>query len=212
MPDAGAYLVIRSFAPDIKFREFRDVVAKTFEICGEARLHEVEVLEPGSIAAHTLILPFSDAHAARDAFGAMPVGLIAAPSEPLVLLTGAVPAGGFDDPAIPTKANVLDADVDEPVLLLIEGSASDQEKMDRYREIILPLMFDLRAYYMVFDLGGAVEVLSGKWDEAIFAISRWPTRAAARAFWLGDEYQKNGIPLRLDIGRFEVVAVPQTNG
>ena len=55
------------------------------------------------------------------------------------------------------------------------------------------------------ELGGAVEVLSGEWSEAIFAISRWPSREAALAFWNAPKYQNDAIPLRLDIGRFSVL-------
>ena len=75
--------------------------------------------------------------------------------------------------------------------------------------IILPMMFERRAYYTVFELGGDVEVLSGSWDEAIFAISRWPSRSAARDFWLSERYQTEAIPLRLDVGRFAVALVAE---
>ncbi|AUX68594.1 hypothetical protein CHX26_02875 [Porphyrobacter sp. HT-58-2] len=209
---AGAFLVIRSNAPDILFREFREAVAERHPVAGAARLHEVALLEPGSVAAHTMILPFADNDAARDAFAAMPVELIAMPAAPLALLTGAVAAEGFPDPAIPTKANVPFAEEDGPVLMLIEGTGRDQDRMDQYRDILLPMMFDLGAYYTVFDLGGSVEVLSGSWDEAIFAISRWPSRGIAERFWMSERYQRDAIPLRIDIGRFEVALIPETIG
>lgn len=210
MAEVGAYLVIRSSAPDISFRAFCDQVQANFAIAGKARLHEVELFEPGSVAAHTLITPFASREEARGAFDQMPLDLIAQPAEPLVLLTGAVPPEGFDDPAIPTAANVSVPEGADPVLMLIEGSASDQDRMDAYRNVLLPMMFELGSYYTVFDLGGSVDVLSGEWDEAIFAISRWPSRDAARAFWMSDKYQQEGIPLRLDIGRFEVAVIPET--
>jgi uncharacterized protein (DUF1330 family) len=209
---AGAYLIIRSHAPDMRFRAFREAVAQRHPIVGSARLHEVAVLEPGSVAAHTLILPFADKNAARTAYAAMPLDLLSQPTEPLALLTGAVPAEGFPDPAIPTRANVLSAPEDGPVLMLIEGTGRDQDRMNQYRDILLPMMFDLGAYYTVFDLGGAVEVLSGEWSEAIFAISRWPSRAAAEQFWMCERYQRDAIPLRIDIGRFEVALIPETIG
>lgn len=209
---AGAFLVIRSNAPDFLFREFREAVTEHYPIAGTARLHEVALLEPGSVAAHTIILPFADRNAARAAFSAMPVDLIAMSGAPLALLTGAVPAEGFPDPAIPTKANVPFAAEDGPVLMLIEGTGRDQERMDQYRDILLPMMFELGAYYTVFDLGGSVEVLSGSWDEAIFAISRWPSRAAAERFWMSERYQRDAIPLRIDIGSFAVALIPETIG
>jgi uncharacterized protein (DUF1330 family) len=208
----GAFLVIRTSAPDIRFREFAATVAAHHPIAGMARLHEVAVLEPGSVAAHTLIVPFADTAAARAAFAALPLQMVSRPDVPLVLLTGAVPPEGFPDPAIPTRANVPRVPEDAPVLMLIEGTGRDQSRMDQYRDILLPMMFELGAYYAVFDLGGSVEVLSGEWDEAIFAISRWPSRGAAERFWLSERYQREAIPLRIDIGRFEVALIPETIG
>lgn len=212
MSDPGAFLIVRSSAPDVRFREFVDRVSGAARVAGSGRLHEVEALEPGTLPAHTLILSFADRQAARDAFASMPSQLLAQPALPLVLLTSQVPERGFDDPSIPTRANTEGAVDKEPVLMLIEGSATDQEKMDEYRNIILPMMFERHAYYTAFELGGDVEVLSGNWDEAIFAISRWPSREAARDFWLSERYQQDAIPLRLDIGRFAVALVPEHRG
>lgn len=212
MADPRAFLVIRSRAPDIRFRGFCTAMAGSGTVMGAARLHEVEALEPGSVPAHTLVLGCADREAARKAYAELPLDMLADPAAPLILLTSAVPPEGFDDPAIPTRANVEPAADDDPVLMLIEGSASDQDRMDIYRGIILPMMFERHSYYTAFELGGDVEILSGAWEEAIFAISRWPSRDAARDFWLSERYQSEGIPLRLDIGRFEVVLVPACDG
>lgn len=208
MADTGACLIIRSSAPDISFGAFVDRIADVGDPQSVTRLHDVECLEPGTVPQHTLVIDFADKAAARSAWTSMPQALIAAPAPPLVLLAARVPEAGFDDPAIPTRANAMASAEPDPVLLLIEGSATDQARMDRYRDIILPLMFERNAYYTVFELGGAIEVLSGEWDEAIFAISRWPTAASARDFWLCERYQRDAIPLRLDIGRFAVAMVP----
>lgn len=210
MAEPGAYLIIRTNAPDNRFRAFREQVAADHSIIGSARLHEVEALEPGTQAAHTIVAGFADKDAARAAWAAMPVDLIAEPSAPLVLLTGAIPPEGFPDPGIPTKANAAPCADDGPVMLLIEGTGTDDDRMNDYRGVLLPLMFKLNAYYTVFDLGGDIEVLSGQWDEAIFAISRWPSRAAAHEFWLCDRYQHDAIPIRLHHGRFEVAMIPET--
>lgn len=208
MSDAGALLVIRSHASDERFCAFRESVSSSGRTIASCRLHEVEALEPGTCPAHTLVVGYEDKSAARAAYAEMPIDTISTPSPPLVLLTAAVPNEGFDDAAIPTRANVGDHPDDDPVLLIIEGSASDAAAMDQYRDIILPMMFDRHAYYTVFELGGNVDVLSGEWDEAIFAISRWPSRALARDFWLSEQYQTTAIPLRIGIGRFQVAAVP----
>lgn len=210
MAEAGAYLVIRSRASDVRFREFRDRVAASHDIVASARLHEVEALEPGSVPAPAILVPFPNKDAARAAWADMPSDLIAEPEAPLVLLTGALPPEGLPDPEIPTKANVPAVEDDDPVVLFIEGTGTDEDRMNAYRGILLPLMFKLNAYYTVFDLGGDLEVLSGEWDEAIFAISRWPSRAAAREFWMCERYQTEAIPIRLHHGSFEVVMVPET--
>lgn len=208
MLDAGAYLVVRTDAPDSRFCAFRAAVENDHAVVAAARLHEVEALEPGTRPAHTLVIAFADRAAARAGWAAMPHDLLADPAPPLVLLTGTVPPEGFDDPSIPTRANARGSKEDGPVLLLIEGTGTDAAKMDRYRGILLPMMFALDAFYTVFELAGGIEVLSGAWDEAIFAVSRWPSRRAALEFWLSEKYQQEAIPLRLGHGHFEVAMIP----
>lgn len=208
MSESGAFLIIRTQAPDARFREFAAASVGSGTIISSTRLHEVAVLEPGSLPLHTLVIEFDSRQEALNAHQTLPFSTIDKPVAPQVLLTGKVPDGGFDDPAIPTRANVSEVPNDGPVLLLIEGSASDQDAMDAYRNIILPMMFERHAYYTVFELGGNVEVLSGEWNEAIFAISRWPSAGVARDFWLSERYQDDAIPLRLEIGRFGVSMVP----
>lgn len=212
MSDPGAYLIVRSQAPDVRFCEFAERTSRGQSIVSATRLHEVESLEPGTVPMHTLILEFPSRAAARTAWSAMPTDLLEQPEPPLTLLAAKVPETGFDDPEIPTRANVGDVTDRDPVLLLIEGTGDDQERMDTYRGIILPMMFERSAYYTAFELGGAVEVLSGEWDEAIFAISRWPSRERARDFWLCDRYQRDAIPLRIDVGAFAVAMVPEHPG
>ena len=209
MSDSGAILIIRTQAQDARFREFAAAAADTGTTISSTRLHDVDVLEPGTLPLHTLVIEFDSRQDALAAHQRLPLSIIEKPAAPQVLLTGKVPDAGFDDPAIPTRANVKAVPDDGPVLLLIEGSASDQDAMDAYRDIILPMMFERHAYYTVFELGGSVEVLSGEWDEAIFAISRWPSARAARDFWLSERYQQDAIPLRLEIGRFAVSMVPE---
>ncbi len=210
MAEPGAFLIIRTKTPDIRFRAFRDSVSAKHTVVGGARLHEAAALEPGTKLAHTLVIAYPDKDAARAAWAAMPTDTIAEPAPPLVLLTGALPPEGLPDPEIPTKANVPPCADDGSVLLMIEGTGTDEDRMNRYRGILLPLMFELNAYYTVFDLGGDVEVLSGEWDEAIFAISRWPSRAAAEEFWMCDRYQTEAIPIRLHHGEFQVTMIPES--
>lgn len=212
MADRDAYLVIRSKAQHAAFRSFCEAARQVIASHGgteeaSAGLHEVTALEPGSVPMQTYLARFPAKAAAADAWRSLAGTLPDIPDVPLVLVANAVPEAGYDDPSIPTIHSVASPPAERPVLMIIEGSATDQARMDRYRDIILPMMFERDGYYTVFELGGDVDVLSGSWDEAIFAISRWPAADAATGFWLSERYQKEAIPLRLDIGRFQVVIV-----
>lgn len=202
-------LIVRTAAPAIRFERFCAKNARRGgRIVAAQRIDAVTALEPGSAPMHVWIARFPSMMAARAAWtDVLDTSDLKDPGLPLVLAARAVPDAGFPPEMsfVPTRANVDPGPARSPTLLLIEGSASDQARMDRYRDIILPMMRALKSYYSVFELGGAVEVLSGDWSEAIFAISRWPSREAALAFWNSPEYQQTAIPLRLDIGRFSVL-------
>lgn len=203
------YLIVRSKAPAVRFERF----CRANENCGgvlaaAARLDTIAALEPGSLPLHIWISRFASMEAARRAWtDRIDATELAKPEPPLVVAARAVPDEGFP-PAmafVPTRMNTAPDPAQPPTLLLIEGTASDQDRMDKYRDIILPMMKERRGYYLVFELGGNVEVLSGDWSEAIFAVSRWPTRQAALDFWHAQVYQETAIPLRLDVGRFSVL-------
>jgi uncharacterized protein (DUF1330 family) len=204
-----AYLVLRSRASHAAFSGFCAVHRASCDLVAARGAHQLEVLEPGSRAMHTWISRWPSMTAAREGFRALDLSALQLPEPPLVLLAAAVPDDGLPPELdfVPTHRNVVVGRSQPPTLMLIEGTATDQERMDRYRDIILPLMREQDAFYLSFELGGAVEVLSGAWNEAIFAISRWPQAHAARAFWLGRRYQEDAIPLRLDVGTFQVVTL-----
>jgi uncharacterized protein (DUF1330 family) len=168
-------------------------------------------LEPGSVAAGLLIARWPDRAAA----------VTAAKRELLPVLGRAIPAGstplvlaieGLPDEGLPGMLDIpTTASVPRPpstrgnVFLLVRGSAWDPARLDRYRDIILPMHKERGGYYEVFAVApGQVEALSGEWTEQILAISRWPTRAAAEDFWYSDRYQDEAIPIRLGAGRFTV--------
>ena len=202
------YLIIRSRAPHIRFHRFCQTNSNHGGRLIAARpLHEIEALEPGSVPLHTWIGLFPSMEAAKAAWAAMDTSALQQPVPPLVLAAKAVPEGGYDDDIIPTHLNVDPGPSQPPTLMLIEGSASDQAAMDQYRDIIMPMLKERGGYYIIYELGGDVAVLSGDWDEAIFAISRWPTPHAARDFWLADLYQDTAIPLRLNVSAFQVVTL-----
>ncbi|MEG3155670.1 DUF1330 domain-containing protein [Sphingomonas sp. RB1R13] len=109
---------------------------------------------------------------------------------------------GHDVPTIAT-VHVPDDGVAR-AYMLIEGTGHDEQRLDQYRDIILPMLRERGAYYVLFSLGGTTRVLAGKWDEAVLAISRWPSRARAEDFWYSERYQKEAIPLRTGVSRFDV--------
>lgn len=207
-------LVIKAFCPYAAFTRFAADLAGLGAQAGTPLLivpiHAVSALEPGSVPAHLAVLEYADADA-RDAGwqAILPLARAAGLFEgraPIVLAMEGIPPEGLGD-LIPTAANVPVSPVFQPpAYLLIEGSATDQQRMDQYRDIILPMMRERSAYYVAFELGGSVKVLSGEWSEAIFAISWWPSMGHALDFWLARRYQQDAIPLRLDIGHFDVLA------
>jgi uncharacterized protein (DUF1330 family) len=203
------FLVIKAWCPH---RDFLSFVQSSkarfvdFELFLCAPVHHVMAVEPGSMPAHLWVGRFASA-AAVDEFWAQSEAAekLAHEIAPIALSLPAVPASGLGD-FIPTAANVpARGDLSAPGLLVIEGSATDQARMDQYRDILLPLMRDFGAFYIAFELGGNVQVLSGKWSEAIFAISQWPSMDSATAMWLSGRYQNDAIPLRLGVGHFSVL-------
>lgn len=164
-------------------------------------------LEPGSIPQNTWIVKYNSAESAKLAYESLDLSDLSLPEPPLVLIANAVPDEGFPPELsfVPTRANVDAGPSQPPTLMLIEGSAEDQDRMDRYRDIILPMMRERGSYYTCFELGGEITVLSGDWSEAIFAISRWPGAHLPVDFWMSPKYQNDAIPLRLDHSRFDVV-------
>ena len=88
--------------------------------------------------------------------------------------------------------------------MVIQGTGTDQARMDRYRDIILPMIAGLGAYYIAFDINGGATALSGTWPWEIFAVSRWPDHRAGDAFWDSDRYQNVAMPARAGAGAFHV--------
>jgi uncharacterized protein (DUF1330 family) len=209
-----AFLVVKAFCQHLRFARF--VPAALFiaarhdgEVLVSRAVHQVSVLEPGSVPAHLWIAHFPSRAKADAAWGDMKSeGLLADITQdlvPVVLAMDGVPPTGLPD-FIPTPSNVTPPEsLMQPAYFVIEGSATDQTRMDKYRDILLPMMKERSAYYIAFELGGNVRVLSGQWSEAIFAMSRWPSVAFAHDAWMAGRYQKDAIPLRLGIGKFSVL-------
>lgn len=181
------------------------------EVLAAAAPGRVAGLEPGTVASGIVVARFADPAAlpgiARGSIvpalrAALPAGTV-----PLVLAVEGLPSQGLPEMTdIPTIASVpRPPSTPRHAFLVVRGTAWDQERLNAYRDVILPMHKERGGYYEVFALQpGQVEALSGEWTEQIFAISRWPRRAAAEDFWYCDRYQKHAIPLRLGAGRFTV--------
>ena len=210
----GQFLILKAFCPHGVFGDFANAAITSASAAGGAVMinslnHAVTAMEPGSVPCHLWVLWLPDGVQAEDMWTALSAleetKALHAPIAPIVLAANGIPASGLG-PDIPTEA-IMDTETDPggPAYFLVEGTGRDQDRMDQYRDILLPMMVERGAYYTAFELGGDVRVLSGKWDEAIFAISRWPGRDRAIDCWTHDRYQRDAIPLRLDIGSFSVL-------
>lgn len=184
------------------------------ELLASAPSGKVAGLEPGTLAAGMLIARWPHRTQARRVSLDVLIPALAAQlprhSPPQLFLVDALPDAGLPDtPDIPTVASVAKpAPGLRNMFLVVRGSAWDTARLSAYRDVILPMHKELGGYYEAFvGQPDQVEALAGEWTEQIFAISRWPTRAAAEDFWFSDRYQTQAIPLRLGAGRFTVHAL-----
>ncbi len=166
---------------------------------------DVEVLETGTVHTGLIIARFAYAPDI-DTFWAGAAALSTAlPANSQVMAAAGLPWEGWPGHVVPTIATVDVPASDAPrAYMLIEGSTFDQVRMDAYRDIILPMLRERGAYYPLFELGGSVRVLHGRWQDDIIAVSRWPDISLAHDFWFSDRYQNTAIPTRTGAGRFDV--------
>lgn len=174
----------------------------------------IACLEPGTIASGLLVARFATRPDAMRCAQAVLLPRLRAQlppgSVPTLLVVDALPDAGLPEMmAIPTAASVpRPPATPRNFFLVVRGTAWDQERLNAYRDVILPMHFERGGYYEAFAIApGQVEAVSGTWPDQIFAISRWPTRAAAEDFWFSGRYQNDAIPLRLGAGRFTVHAL-----
>lgn len=199
-----SFLTLKTTVADETWVEAIVAARGTILAAGDATA--VKPLEPGTAHTGLSIARFAFA-ADRDAFWASDIAKQLTASDPglVALSCNGIAYEGWPGNFVPTIATVVVPDAGAPrALMVIEGTGTDQERLDRYRDMILPMMRERGAYYIAFELGGDVKVLAGAWSEGIFAISRWPSKALAEDFWYSDKYQNEAIPMRTGVGKFDV--------
>lgn len=180
------------------------------KILAAALAGDVERLESGTPDSSILLVEFGGVDAARGfwqatAHESLFAPLAAAPETSAILVNGLPYVGLPDMLEIPTTASVTPPEARGPrAFMIVQGTATDQPRMDEYRDIILPLIAEQGAYYLCFEIEGNAERLHGEWQHNIFAVSRWPDYAAGHAFWDSDRYQNLAIPMRTGAGHFWV--------
>lgn len=188
------------------------LAGESSKLLGKGDRSAVECLEAGTPQAEIALFQFDDAQQAGELWNSdanrrllSTHGLAGNPGT-LALLAPGLPYTGLPDaPDIPTIASVEPPPGRGPRhYMIIQGTGTDQARMDRYRDIILPMMADLGSYYIAFNIGGGTETLAGAWPWEIFAISRWPDYRAGHDFWDSDRYRNVAVPLRTGAGTFHV--------
>ena len=207
---APSFLVLKPTTADdaMLARWAAEIEAARGTVLAAAGPADVEVLEVGSVHTGLLIARFAWGPD-LDAFWAG-AGVLAAALPPGSQALGAsgLPFEGWPGHVVPTVATVdIPASENPRAYMLIEGSSTDETRMDAYRDIILPMLRARGAYYPLFELGGSVKLLHGSWDYGILAVSRWPDVERAHDFWFSERYQSQAIPTRTGAGHFEVQLV-----
>ena len=212
--DARPYFLIVA-APAAVSAHYLAVAAPAVAAAGGTTLAaapagRVECLEAGTPERGILFGQFSSPQAIRAFWSGAPhapaLEALKHAAGALAIAAPGLPFEGLPEALeIPTVASVEPPEGRGPAhYMLIQGTGTDPERMDRYRDIILPMLKEQGAYYTLFEIGGGVEFLLGGSDYEIFAVSRWPDHAAGHAFWDSDRYQNTAIPTRTGAGEFWV--------
>jgi uncharacterized protein (DUF1330 family) len=199
-----SFLTLKTTSDNAAWTDAMTAARGTILAAGDAGA--VTPLEPGTTHTGLVIARFAFA-ADRDAFWASDSAqrLTADDAGLVALACNGIAYEGWPGNFVPTIATVDVPDTGAArTFMVIEGTGTEQDRMDRYRDMILPMMRERGAYYIAFELGGDVKVLAGEWSEGIFAISRWPSKALAAEFWYCDKYQNEAIPIRTGVGKFDV--------
>lgn len=211
---AFLYLQLSGAGANMRYLEALAAMAgaSSGRLLGMGARNMVERLEPGTTAAELALLQFEQADAARQLWHSdenrqlLTRHGLAGEAGTLALLVPGLPYAGLPEaPEIPTVASVTPpADRGPRCYMVIQGTGADPERLDRYRDVILPMIAEQGGYYIAFDIEGGAQALSGAWPWEIFAVSRWPDHRAGHAFWDSERYQQVAKPMRAGAGTFLV--------
>lgn len=95
---------------------------------------------------------------------------------------------------------------DLPCYMIVIAQLTDRQRfLEGYARAVPPLVERFGGRYVVQGSGG--DFLEGGWcDHASALVSKWPSKAAALAFWNSPEYQR-AKELREGTGTFQVLLI-----
>ena len=80
------------------------------------------------------------------------------------------------------------AAADHPAYLLVQGQVTDREGFKAYSAVLPPIYRRYGGEYLALVPAPLVEVAEGNAENRSIVLARFPSRAAARAFWDSPEY------------------------
>ena len=75
-----------------------------------------------------------------------------------------------------------------PAYLLVQGRVTDREGFKAYSAALPPIYRKFGGEYLAVVPAALVEVAEGEAEDRSIVLARFPSRAAARAFWDSPEY------------------------
>jgi uncharacterized protein (DUF1330 family) len=82
----------------------------------------------------------------------------------------------------------MTATSDRPAYLLVQGTVTDREGFQAYSAALPPIYRKYGGEYLALVPAPQVEVLEGNPEMRSVVVARFPSRAAAQAFWHSPEY------------------------
>jgi uncharacterized protein (DUF1330 family) len=98
----------------------------------------------------------------------------------------------------------MTATADRPAYLLVQGTVTDREGFQAYNAALPPIYRKYGGEYLALVPAPRVEVLEGEPELRSVVVARFPSRAAAQAFWHSPEYTA-AKTLRAGKGTFYVM-------